>query len=279
MSDMILYLSMDLIGYVFGSKLRNVREKLKWIGTVQTIAIFCLVVCMGTRMGSNEEIIKNMGTIGVTAIVFTLVIALFNIIAVHFAAKVLRMDKRGNVLSKEEKSLKSSTDNVEKKYEEVEGEAKTGINKMTIIIVIAVIVGILLGYFVIRRIFEGRFEEFDNLASMGIKIGLCILIFFTGIDMGLDGTIVSSLKAVGLKILIVPVFALVASLIGGYICGLFFSLSPKESLAIAGGLGWYSLAPGLIMDAGFISASAISFFHNVTREIFSIIIIPIVAEE
>ena len=47
---------------------------------------------------------------------------------------------------------------------------------------------------------------------------------------------------------------------------------------IASGFGWYSLAPGIIMDAGYITASAISFLHNVLREMAAILFIPFVAK-
>ena len=56
-----------------------------------------------------------------------------------------------------------------------------------------------------------------------------------------------------------------------------FSL--REAMAVGAGFGWYSLAPGIIMDAGLIEASAVSFLHNVLREIISILFLPFVAEK
>ena len=56
-------------------------------------------------------------------------------------------------------------------------------------------------------------------------------------------------------------------------------LSLKEALAVGAGFGWYTLAPGIIMEAGYITASAISFLHNVMRELFSILFIPLVAQK
>lgn len=300
---MILYLSLAAIGYLAGSRLRNVRERLKWIGKVQTCAIFCLVVSMGTRMGANDEIVNNLRTIGITAFTFTVVILILNIIAVHFAAKILRMNKIGKIIQKGAADMAEKCvtvglrDGADRAFDNDaaipaadepaaynasadDSEKKSGpaLNRMTLIIIIAVCIGIVLGFFVIRPAFEGRFSEFDTIASNIIRLGLCVLLLLTGVDMGLDGTVFNSIKSVGFRILIVPAFAMAASFAGGLISGLFFNLSVKESLAIAGGLGWYSLAPGLIMDAGFIRASAISFFHNVTREICAIIIIPMVAE-
>lgn len=61
MTDLILYLGVTVIGYFFGSKLRNKKDRLTWTGKVQTVAIMLLVLCMGARMGSNKEIIDNLG--------------------------------------------------------------------------------------------------------------------------------------------------------------------------------------------------------------------------
>ena len=60
-------------------------------------------------------------------------------------------------------------------------------------------------------------------------------------------------------------------------CTLFLPIPANESLAVGAGFGWYSLGAAIIMDAGFEVAGAISFMHNVMREICSVIFIPIVA--
>ena len=64
MSDLILYLIMAAVGYFVGSRFRNKKEKLAWTGKIQTVAIILLVFTMGTRMGANDEVIKNLGPIG-----------------------------------------------------------------------------------------------------------------------------------------------------------------------------------------------------------------------
>lgn len=150
---------------------------------------------------------------------------------------------------------------------------------MTVLIVIAVVVGMLIGYFVIRSAFEGNMESFENMAGLGIKIGLCLLLVFVGIDLGLDGTVVENFKRVGIRILAFPAAVVIGTLVGAGISGMLMGLSLKESLAVGAGFGWYTLAPGIIMEAGFITASAVSFLHNVMRELLSILFIPLVAQK
>ena len=161
---------------------------------------------------------------------------------------------------------------------EGEEEAKSG-NMMTILIVIAVIIGMLIGYFAIRNIFAGRMEEFESVAGIGIKVGLCLLLVFVGLDLGLDGTVISNFKRVGFRILAVPAATIVGTLLGAVVATPFIGMSFKECLAVGGGFGWYTLAPGIIMEAGYLTASAVAFLHNVMRELFAMIFIPLVARK
>lgn len=278
MTDMILYLAMATAGYILASKIQDKKDKFWWTGKVQTIAIVCLVLLMGMRMGSNQEIIDNIGTIGLSALIMTIVIMAFSVALIIIARIIMRIDRYGNIMTKEE----ASEIKERKKKEKLEGKTKEKpkreLNKMTIIILVCVIVGMVFGYLVIKPMFEGRMDDFVNFASRGIQIGLCVLIFLVGMDLGFVGHIFKSMKEAGIRVLIIPIVILFGSLVGGVISGTVLGFSIKESLAIAGGLGWYSLAPGIIMEAGYITASAVSFLHNVFRETFTILLVPTIAK-
>lgn len=272
MTDMVLYISIIVVSGIVGSKVRDHRDKLGWTSKVQTCAIVMLVVLMGSRMGSNEEVINNLGTIGLAALVMTLAMMAGSLICLFFARKALGFTKDAKIAA-----LHSNEISVEA-AEEGDGE-KQGVNKMTLIILCSVIVGMALGYLVARPIFGENIAEFDSAASLGIKIGLCILMVFVGLDLGLEGTVFTMIKEAGWRILIFPLVCIIGTLISAGLCGMLFKLSLPESLAIGAGFGWYSLAPGIIMEAGYLTASAISFLHNVMREIFSILLLPIIAEK
>lgn len=104
MRDLIVYVILAAIGYFIGSKLRHKKEKLAWTGKFQTVAIVLLVLTMGSRMGANDEVIENLGSIGVYSLVVTVVILVFSIIAVYLARKVLRIDRHGLLIS-DDKSM------------------------------------------------------------------------------------------------------------------------------------------------------------------------------
>lgn len=275
MADLILYLGITVVGYFIGSKIRGFRDKLGWTSKVQTAALTCLVMLMGMRMGSNEEITANLSTIGVTALVITVAVMICSIAGIFFARKFMGIDRYGRFSEIEDNGSSELSD--ERISASAPDESKTGINMMTIIIVAAVIAGMAIGYLVIRSAFEGNMDTFDTMAGLGIKVGLCILLVFVGMDLGLEGTVIENFKKVGLRIFVFPAVVAAATLIGAAAAGLAMGLSLKESLAIGAGYGWYSLAPGIIMDAGYLTASAVSFLHNVMRELFAILFIPFVA--
>lgn len=98
-------------------------------------------------------------------------------------------------------------------------------------------------------------------------------------DLGLDGTVIANFRRVGLRILAFPAAVIIGTLIGALAVCPLLALSLRECLAVGCGFGWYTLAPGIIMEAGHLTASAVSFLHNVMRELFSIILIPLVAKK
>lgn len=271
MSDIILYIGIIVVSGIVGSRVRAYRDKLGWTGTIQTMAIVLLVLLMGARMGANEEIIANLGTIGLASFVMTIAMMLGSLIFLFLARKALGFTKDAQIAALHSEELAETA-----MEEETETE-KGGMNKMTLIILCSVILGMALGYLVARPLFGENIATFDSAASLGIKIGLCILMVFVGLDLGLEGTVLSMMKEAGLRILVFPLACIVGTLIGAALCGLLFKLSLPESLAIGAGFGWYSLAPGIIMEAGYLTASAISFLHNVMREVFSILLLPLIA--
>lgn len=267
MEDLILYLALALVGYIIGSKIKVPKEKLAWTGKLQTAAIGVLVLSMGLRMGANREVIKNIGSIGIYALVMTFFVMLFAILATSIIRRAMGLDRYG--------MLKGEV--LEEKIEQNSDSGKA-VNVMTIIIVVAVFAGMLVGYIASKTLIKD-FVSYDNFMGILIKLGLCVLLLFVGVDLGMDGTVIEHFKRVGIRVLAIPVAVVLGSLIGAGVCSILLPLSLKESLAIGAGLGWYSLAPGIILESGFAVASAISFIHNVLRELVSLVFVPIIAKK
>ena len=63
-----LYLSMLVIGYLGGYRMRNRRIGEKASEVIMMVFISLLVLIMGLRMGSNQQVIDNIGPIGLICV-------------------------------------------------------------------------------------------------------------------------------------------------------------------------------------------------------------------
>ena len=140
---------------------------------------------------------------------------------------------------------------------------------MSKIILIALSLGGLFGYFVADSGFLAASEHL-------IFIGLSLILFLVGLDMGMEGTVLKNIRKAGFRILVFPLVSIVGTFAGALIGATIIGIKWNEGLAVGAGFGWYTLAP-FIIDPYSQELSAISFLHNVMREFFSLMIIPVVA--
>ena len=138
-------------------------------------------------------------------------------------------------------------------------------------IIISVIIGILGGLF-----FKNGFI-LENIDSF-ISLGLFLLLFFVGMDIGNNNEVFNQLKNMSKKILLLPIITILGSLIGGAIASYFISLSLGESIAISSGMGWYSFSA---IELSKINAhlGGVTFLSNVLRELSAILFIPFIAKK
>lgn len=258
MTTLLLYLGITIIGYFIGSFFRKRNRRVPFVGTMQTVAIMLLIFVMGARIGGNEQVISQLDTIGLLAFATAAIILATTVACVFIGRKLLGFDKYG--LRKGE--------NAEDGNHEGDGG---GLNRMTFIIVGCVAVGILAGYFIMP-------EGFMDISGNLMTLFLCILLVFVGIDIGTEGNLGPNFKAAGWRVIMFPFFSMIGMMIGALICGLILPLGMKDSFCIGSGFSWYSLAPAMLASYS-TKVSAISFMHNVLREIMSILLIPLVARK
>ena len=269
MGDLIVYIILAIIGYFISAKLVKNPDKLSFIGPIQTFAIGALVVSMGGRMGANEEVIRNLNKIGLYAFAMTVIIIAFSIASVSIARRLMKLDRYGHPVN-------GGSAVVEEVCQEEQNEKSSG--SMTLFIVITVTIGMILGYIVVQNNIMD-YELFDGIAGNIIRLGLCALLFLVGLDLGRENTFFEDVKSAGIKIMLIPAAVCVGTLIASALCSLFIPITLKQALAVGSGLGWYSLAPVMIMEKGYVTVSAISFMHNVFRELLALLFMPVVAKK
>ncbi len=267
MKQLAMYWSAMVIMYVIASKLRNRKENFKWVGEAINVPIYVLVLLMGLRMGANKEIVDSLGTIGIQSVILSVLVIGSSILGVILMRTVLKMDRYGNVgedrVPKGQKLEKSAEANV------------AGI-RSTIIIGGLVAAGMAAGYFLIYKKYSVQ-DVFLEKSDPAITVLLVILLAFVGFSLGLDGSVFGNIKKAGARVFLFPLATVAGTILGGVIYGLISSLTVREGVAVAAGFGWYTYAPNIIAQAGYPVASAISFMHNVIREVVGIIGIPFFA--
>ncbi len=263
MIALLMYLMAVIIGYFIGRGARKKGLNFFWTGTVQTVAIILLVFFMGSRIGSNEEVVDSLDSIGLYALIITIIIDIFSVLMVSISRRVLGFNRFGV------RSVGSvAADQVEENKQE---SGKGGVNRMTIYICASVAVGIISGYLFLP-------QSFIDITGTLITVSLCILLLFVGIDIGTEGTLGENFRAAGWRVVVFPIAAFVGMIMGAIVCAMFLPLSLQDSLCVGAGFGWYSLGPAMLASYS-LQISAISFMHNVMRELISILFIPIVAKK
>lgn len=141
---------------------------------------------------------------------------------------------------------------------------------MTVKIIAAVVLGILSGIFIFP-------ESMIDYMGVLIDVGLCLLLFFVGIDIGKEGDFLAKIKKTGFRVFLVPTMIAVGS-IAGAICGGFLLKIPyNEAGAIGAGFGWYSLS-AIELTKHSAQLGTLAFITNVVREVVALISIPLIAK-
>lgn len=271
MKLLALYWSFLVIGYIISWQLGKRNIHFSWIMPAMMFTIYVLCFVMGLRMGVNEQVTSNLGTIGLMSLVVTVFCIGGSMAGIFVLRKIFRMDRYGNL-------KKKTSDGIVESAEEEENSLDI---KSTIIILAVVAAGMLIGAFVLAYRFSGILPAFDRISEISLSVLLCILLFFVGFDIANSGSLLTSLKTVGFRVVAFPFAAVVGTLIPGTAACMVMGFSLKEGVAISLGFGWYTLAPVVIAGAGsqFMIASAVSFMHNVIRETAGIIFIPVIAKK
>ncbi len=284
MGLLLLYWSFMIAAYIIAAKNRHRADKLAFIQKALMPVVYILVLIMGLRMGVNEQVTSNLGTIGIQSLVITIFAVGGSMAAITGVRKLMKMDKYGNLKTRSSSESGSGSDHdgndISSGSPEDQKLSKSDIMS-TVIILGLVVIGMLAGYFIIAGMMPQHLDEFDVISGHSLTAFLCVLLFCVGFDLGMQGTVISNIKEVGVRALAFPFAAVAGSLIIGTAASMLFGFTMREGLAISAGFGWYTYAPTVIASAGseFMVASAVSFMHNVIREVSGIVLIPILAKK
>ena len=260
LTSLATYVAFVAAGALIGSRKAVRSRPLVWLGKIQFAALMVMVAMLGIKLGANDEVIPALAQIGLTALVLTLLAMIGSLLCVHLLRRfVLKLDHYGRPAGSGAAA------------DEQEGSGGKADNGSTKWLVLAVVAGMLCGYFLVP-------DSLLGVCSATIDWGLYLLLLLVGIDMGRQGTMLADIKAAGFKVILVPVAVAVGTLSFTLLGALLLPVGVKDSIASTAGFGWYSLAPTLLQSYS-LAVSATAFLSNVMREIFAIVSIPWVAKK
>lgn len=141
---------------------------------------------------------------------------------------------------------------------------------MTLLVILSIALGIALGRWALP---QDLIAHLDTLTTAA----LCLLLVGIGIGLGSQIQVLSRLKLLGWRIILVPVLVAAGSIGGAALAGILLGMPFREASAIGAGFGWYSLSGVLLSKIYSVEVGALAFLTNVMREIISFILIPFLA--
>ena len=258
--NLAVYLALVVLGAFLGSRPAIQSRPMPWLGRFQTAALLLLIVTLGAELGANDEIVSSLAAIGLNALIITLTSMVGSLLAVHILRKyLLELDAQG----------RSRSEAAREETAQEQGHVHVD-HTLTVLIVASVVLGMLAGHFFLP-------DAVTAHCGAVINLGLYLLLFLVGLDMGRQGNMLQDIRAAGFRVFLVPLAAAVGTLALTALVGLFLPMGAKDCAAAAAGFGWYSLAPTLLAPYS-LSVSATAFLSNIMHELFSIVAVPAVAQ-
>lgn len=250
------------LGYLL-SRLSLAEGLAKLAGIVTNVSIYLLIFLLGAQTGGNEEVLANISSIGLNA----LLLATAGTLGSATAGWLLyRLGKRKTVTNPGQ----TRTENTGR---------KSMIESGTIITLASLAIGVAAGKTGIATPITGL--KFDLAMCV-----LYILLISVGLGIGLRPGLKEMLRSIRPSILLLPICSIIFTLAFCSAASLAIrDWSLPDCLAVGSGLGYYSLSSVLIASIretsyGVTLATALgamALLSNIFRELMTLILTPIMA--
>ncbi|WP_372964250.1 lysine exporter LysO family protein [Marinobacter sp.] len=239
----LLILAPLFLGFVFTLSNRRLMTVIHYI--VEGLVYFILVL-LGLGLGQMESLLAHLGTMAYQVSGLVLVLLAANMAALWLFHRWQPLD-----LSPGESKLKSG-------YRRL---FIAGLKPL-----MAVIVGVLLGYFLLSEL-----PMVEDIATWA----LMALLFLIGLQLRNAGLSLRKLlmnrQGLGIALAMAA-----SSLLAGLALIPWLGVPWHQALAITSGFGWYSLSGIVIGDAMGPAWGGVAFLNDVLREIIALALIPVI---
>lgn len=107
---------------------------------------------------------------------------------------------------------------------------------------------------------------------------LYVLMASVGISVGLNKSVFQKIRSNHIKMFLIPLAIILASVAGGWLAGLLLGIPAPEAMAVSSGLGWYSLSGVLITELFNPKVGTVAFLSNLMREIMTFCLVPVISK-
>lgn len=270
---MFTIIGLMLAGMLLGYLLQ--KWNLTKVQQVITCLIWLLLFILGIEVGSNEQIIRGLHTIGLEALLLTLGGTLGSVVAAWALWKALYPTKgqgdkgtkgRGDELTREQgpRSLvNSSTRQLKESPNSLINQLKGSL--------------IIVGFFAAGTVVGVSGVIPFDLAKTNISFcALAALMFSVGLSMGNDPQTLKNFRQLNPRLVFLPVMTIVGTLAGSAIISLLLThRSLTDCLAIGSGFGYYSLSSIFITEYRGAELGTIALLANICREILTLLAAPL----
>ncbi len=119
----------------------------------------------------------------------------------------------------------------------------------------------------------GYLQWLTALSPSMIMVFLCLMTFIASVDMG-KKDFLRELRHAGWKIIVYSLATVAGTLITVLAISPLLPLTAKDALIAASGMGWYSLATGLVLEYS-PSLSVVTFVYCLLREMTAMFLMPV----
>ena len=118
-------------------------------------------------------------------------------------------------------------------------------------------------------------EWLDSVSDVSFY-ALCALMFFVGVSVGGDTSVLRSIRSVSTRLLLLPLVTVAGTLGGVAVASLLFpDRSLADCLAVGSGFGYYSLSGIFITEYRGPELGTVALLANISRELLTLLCAPL----
>ena len=240
---------------------------LKIIDIIMNAALIVLMLIIGLNVGVSNTVMNNIGKIGFNCIIIALAAIWCSVLLVFICEKTVMPLEKILLQVKTENSVSFKAEKEDTEYDRSEG--KSGFSPLIAVMPVCILIGIIIGAFVIKE---------ANTDRMNLALTIALIFLYTGVGVSLasNKSVFSYIKKLGIRILLMPAAIFAGCLAGGFAAGFILNDVPLSwSVISAGGMGYYSLNGAFLTETYGIEAGTYGFIVNVIRDVFTVLLMPV----